>query len=144
MEQKASCFAGSAGNGVKFKNFKSWCSEQQSKNLPLDHLWLRLGLKCPCRASFLEFPILPCSLPFIPQPELSLSIWAFHPFSLEEVRKAQGTRVILLSSRGSKCSDVSSIWFILCNSCVVFFKGLAVATISCGIFFSKNTKLSAN
>lgn len=94
--------------------------------------------KCPCRASFLELPFLPCSFPFNPQPELSRYIWAFHPFSLKEMRRHKAHAVSSWAPEDpSVHMSLSQQHLVHSLQFIFFFKALAIASISCGIFSLK-------
>lgn len=101
IERRASCFAGSAGNVVKFQTCKSRSSEKQGfhhnetalgpkwKLLTWSFVTWALESVLPCRTSFLQQPFLHCILLFHPQPEHST--WTSHPLFTEEVQKVQVT-----------------------------------------------------
>lgn len=133
VEQRASCFAGSAGNGIKFQNFKSWSSEQQFPHSEITSgpkwkppTWsfiTQAGFrKRPCRTSSLELPFFTAAFPSILN--LSSLHWGF--FTHSPLKKCKSTRHSgsmlssegARSSHGSGCLWVSAIFFILFSSFV--------------------------
>lgn len=112
IELRASpCFAGSAGNVVKFQNFKSWSSEKQGfphneiasgpkwKLLTWSFVTQALGSVLVGPAAF-SSSFLHCILPCKPQP--ARPPWTSNPPFIEEVQKEQVTLSIVLNPRGDR------------------------------------------
>lgn len=148
VEQRASCFAGSAGNGTTFQHFKSWSSEQQFPHSEITSgpqwkppTWsfiTQAGFrKRPCRTSSLELPFFTAAFPSVLN--LSSLHWGFLSILYWKSAKVQGTVAACWAPKGQGAALGPGVSepapFSSLSSVHLFLKALATASISCGFSF---------